>query len=321
MPLPHDNWKLSVNILLHHTSPPRGLQQPDTNDAKFLEVHASSACFRSEELEDVDPFLPKPPPPPPPHPLPQSRDKTGWQRYCLGFSGSQHQEQQQQQQQKEHKADTLLVLCTSQHSALGTQGSDGPQLSSDQQQPNQDDDMMQAPEPAESSPSKPNSALESAAADLALPSYMTQLQADDVDSAQADLADAGGTDKDEAASHMSADTEPSMYAAASDTVPDAADQTMLEPSTIVVDGGSLEGRLADSMSSGNGHAQHVDAADSSSEAQLEGSSGSKGGHAAGHLPQLAVLASLDQVYFSNPTSCCLACVASLPMSGKLSGVA
>ncbi|KAL3156933.1 hypothetical protein ABBQ38_001195 [Trebouxia sp. C0009 RCD-2024] len=65
---------------------------------EFLADFASLRAQIHREEEDFDPFLPRPPPPPPPHPLPHSRDKNGWQRYCLGAPQPQQQQQQQQQQ-------------------------------------------------------------------------------------------------------------------------------------------------------------------------------------------------------------------------------
>lgn len=63
---------------------------------EFLADFASLRAQIHREEEDFDPFLPRPPPPPPPHPLPHSRDKNGWQRYCLGVPQPQQQQQRQQ---------------------------------------------------------------------------------------------------------------------------------------------------------------------------------------------------------------------------------
>lgn len=185
----------------------------------MLHCHSSTVCLCRED-EDFDPFLPRPPPPPPPHPLPNSRDKNGWQRYCLGAP----QPQQQQQQQ-------------------------------------------------------PNTV-----ADADAPAHTPQL------------------DHDGLVSSIRVTAQSSMDEATQQT-PDAAEATITEP-MLGMDGDAPDAKAngmsddaADTVPGVEGGAEEMETNSMSAESEVEPGTldETQAAVAAGHPPQMAVLASLDQV--------------------------
>ena len=250
------------------------------------------------EEEDFDPFLPHPPPPPPPHPLPHSRDKNGWQRYCLGASTQETQQQQPQQQQQQQANDPAMGITSTQ-----SQQSDSVQQSGhDHQQLSQDQRMTEALDPSDGTSRAQDNTYLSAS-----PASPWQ---DAMPSAQQSVLDQTGGAMLNSSTHQapSADALPTtnevIVAQASNSMSDPAAEAMYADPASHSD---TDAQTSDSIHAEAGSGVQADTADVDADGMLadgtpDASESSGSASAEGHAPQMAVLASLDQVCMS-----CTAC--------------
>ncbi len=214
------------------------------------------------EEEDVDPFLPRPPPPPPPHPLPHSRDKNGWQRYCLGAPPPQQAQHSPVQQLYATPSNNLPSALNAIHPEAASASSSGTK------------DPTKAADPSTHTTAD---MLDGAEARQETADSMTEAAANSQAETTPQLTDGVPREASSAMVHEAQAPTGSMLAAAPVSASDAqATSVMMEDNTEATEG-------------------MRDASGSTSDAEATPS--------VGHPPQMAVLASLDQVG-SAITTCC-----------------